>query len=169
MGMRFRQGVLRGFAAGCLAVASLCASAAEVLEIRGAVAQPLRLDLAALAARPGEVLRVQGERGASGDYRCLRLHALLREAGVVEGKALSGAHLTDFVLAAAPEGYTALFSLAELDPLLGNIRAWVCYQRDGQPLADEEGPLRLVVEGEQRHARWVRHLGSVEVRELPAR
>jgi hypothetical protein len=40
-------------------------------------------------------------------------------------------------------------------------------RRDGQPLAAAEGPLRLVVPDEKRHARWVRQVRSCTVRRAP--
>jgi hypothetical protein len=36
-------------------------------------------------------------------------------------------------------------------------------QRDGKPLSEKEGPLRLVVPDEKREGRWVRQVISLKV------
>ena len=37
-------------------------------------------------------------------------------------------------------------------------------RRDNQPLPTAEGPLRLVIPDEKRHARWVRQVVSIHLR-----
>jgi hypothetical protein len=36
-------------------------------------------------------------------------------------------------------------------------------QRDGKPLGANEGPLRAIVPGEKRHARWVRQVIALKI------
>jgi hypothetical protein len=36
-------------------------------------------------------------------------------------------------------------------------------RRDGKPLDNHEGPLRFVVPGDKRHARWIRGVTMLEV------
>jgi hypothetical protein len=36
-------------------------------------------------------------------------------------------------------------------------------RRDGKPLDNREGPLRLIVPGDKRHARWIRGVTTLEV------
>ncbi len=127
------------------------------------------LGLAELAALPVRRVHATSDKGIPAEYQCVDLREILRGADVVEGKALSGTHLLSYVLAEGSDGYQALFSLAELDPLLGNHSPLVCFARDGAPLPTEEGPLRLVTEAESRHARWVRHLRRISVGRLDAR
>jgi DMSO/TMAO reductase YedYZ molybdopterin-dependent catalytic subunit len=63
----------------------------------------------------------------------------------------------------AADGYRALFSLAETDPLFRERTLLLCYRKNGEPLPDKEGPLRMVVADEKRHARWVRRVTVIEV------
>ena len=37
-------------------------------------------------------------------------------------------------------------------------------RRDGKPLSEKEGPLRIVVSDEKRQARWIRQVKSIQVR-----
>ena len=39
-------------------------------------------------------------------------------------------------------------------------------RRNGEALAEKEGPLRIVVPGEKRQARWVRQLTGISVKRL---
>jgi len=69
--------------------------------------------------------------------------------------------MTDYVIAEATDGYRVVFSLAELDPQFGNTAVLVANEIDGHPLPEHDGPLRLVVPGDKRQARWVRMLRSL--------
>ncbi len=57
----------------------------------------------------------------------------------------------------------AAFSVAELDEGFGKAEAILAFQRDGQPLANEIGPFRLVVPSDKRGGRWVRNLIKLTV------
>jgi hypothetical protein len=46
------------------------------------------------------------------------------------------------------DGYRAVFSLAELDPELTDRIVLLADTKDGQPLPPREGPLRIIVPGE---------------------
>jgi hypothetical protein len=61
------------------------------------------------------------------------------------------------------DGYTADFSLGELLPEIGNEKVWVALDQDGKPLADEEGPVELVIPGDRKPARWVRGVAAMLV------
>ncbi len=91
------------------------------------------------------------------------LTALLRASDAMPAEPLRGPHLSRYVLATARDGYRALFSLAELDPTLGQTRAYVVDRCDGEALDEEAGPLRLLVPGAGRAARSVRQLDAITV------
>jgi hypothetical protein len=67
------------------------------------------------------------------------------------------------LIASAPDGYRVLFSLTEFDPAFSDRVILLADRRDGQPLDNREGPLRLVVPGDKRHARWIRGVDALEV------
>lgn len=120
------------------------------------------LDSATLAALPREAVSANAHGKA---LRCegVPLLALLRASGAMPAEPLGGAQLARYVLIDARDGYRAVYALAELDPTLGNNRVFVVDRCDGQPLANDDGPLRLIAPDESRPARWVRHVKAVTV------
>lgn len=95
------------------------------------------------------------------------LRDLATRAGLPEGEALRGPALTTVILAEASDGYRVAFTLAEIDPKLGNHPAIVADSCDGAPLPAGDGPLRLVVPGEARAARSLRGLTRLTAVPLP--
>jgi len=39
----------------------------------------------------------------------------------------------------------------------------VAIEQDGQPLSENDGPMRIVLEGEKRPARWIRQLERLRI------
>jgi hypothetical protein len=72
-----------------------------------------------------------------------------------------------YLLVEAADGYRVVFAFPELDPAFTERVVLLADQRDGQPLATAEGPLRLVVPDEKRQARGVRQVASCTVRRAP--
>jgi hypothetical protein len=81
----------------------------------------------------------------------------------VRGKALRLA-----VLAQARDDFAAVYSLGEVSPGLSGRRMIVALTQDGAPLNAEEGPLRIVVEGDQHPSRWIRQLSRLSLVEVRA-
>ena len=96
----------------------------------------------------------------STSHRCtgVWLRDLVAAAGLPVGAAVKGSALVMRVTAVAADGYRVGFSLGEIDAKLGNAAILVADACDGKPLAATDGPVRLVVEGEERAARSVRQL-----------
>ena len=67
------------------------------------------------------------------------------------------------VVARAPDGYHVLYALTEFDPAFTDRVIILADHRDGKPLDAHEGPLRIVVPGDKRGARWIRGVTSLEV------
>ena len=68
-----------------------------------------------------------------------------------------------FVVVDAADGYGVVFAIPELDPDFTDRVVVIAHRRDGHPIAPPEGPFRLVVRGEKRHARWVREVTTLDV------
>jgi len=71
--------------------------------------------------------------------------------------------MTLALLGQAPDGYRVAYTLAELDPQFGARQAIVALAQDGKPLSAHDGPLRIVVQGDQHRARWIRQLSELRV------
>jgi DMSO/TMAO reductase YedYZ molybdopterin-dependent catalytic subunit len=144
------------------------ASAGEVVfRVGGDVERPQQWTMDDLAALPRREVRARDRDGKEATFAGVALVDLLRLAGVPLGQELRGPHLATYLLIEAADGYRVVFALPELDPAFTDREVLLADRRDGQPLAAAEGPLRLVVPGEKRHARWVRQVGSCTVRRAP--
>jgi DMSO/TMAO reductase YedYZ molybdopterin-dependent catalytic subunit len=137
---------------------------AAVININGEVAHPVTLRMADLAAIAHRSVSVTDEKQAQAQYRGVAVVDLLRRAGAPLGPALRGPKMRLYVLVKARDGYAAVFALAEFDPAFTDGVILLADQRDGHPLGTVEGPLRIIVPGEKRHARWVKQVTDIELR-----
>lgn len=137
-------------------------AAVPSITVTGDVPAPLTLTAAGLAKMPRETVRASNE-GVEIRYEGVWLHEVLRTAGAPAGTALRGKAMTTYVLVEAADGYQVLFSLAEIDPLFGNLQVLLADSADGKPLFGMQGPFRLVVSKEQRGARAVRMVSKIQV------
>lgn len=119
--------------------------------------------LDSLRRMPQVELRGQIHDGPELVFRGPALDAVLLMAGAPQGRDLRGPALRLVVLAEATDGYAVVYSLAELSPDLGARRAIVAIEQDGQPLSEKDGPMRIVLEGEKRPARWIRQLERLRI------
>lgn len=121
------------------------------------------LSAEALAALPQRTIPAVGRDSTPITLTGPSMRSLLDLVGAPVGHDLRGPRLMMAVVAEADDGYRVLFSLAELDPGFGAATAIVALHQDGQPLPDAEGPLRLVVAGDDHFSRWVRQLVRLRV------
>jgi DMSO/TMAO reductase YedYZ molybdopterin-dependent catalytic subunit len=147
-----------------LAQATGAPAAAARLEVTGAVKTPLALSIADLKAMPRKTMRVNGQNGQAAQvYEGVALSEILQRAGVPQGGDQAGPWMAAYIVAGAADGYRVVFSLAELNAGIGGVEVLVADTLDGAPLAEGQGPFRLVVPSDKRAARWVRMLQSVRV------
>jgi hypothetical protein len=91
---------------------------------------------------------------------------VLQAAGVEFGEKLRGARASDVAVLEAADGYRTVFALVEIDPATTDKVVLVADQKDGQPLGEKEGPLRLVVPDEKRPVRWARMIKTIRIVQL---
>jgi DMSO/TMAO reductase YedYZ molybdopterin-dependent catalytic subunit len=135
------------------------------LRVTGKVERPLALSEADLQALPRKRLAVTDEKGTPVVYDGVPVVELLRRAGAPIGKQLRGPQMKLYVTADAADGYRVVFALPEFDPDFTDRTTILADRRDGHVLAPPEGPFRLVVAGDKRHARWVREVTALDVEE----
>lgn len=138
-----------------------------LLTVNGAAGKTLQLSAAELAKLPRQTVKT-GDRGQKeSTYEGVSLTEVLRLAGAPLGDALGHhEHPTWYVVIEAKDGYQAVFALAELDPAFTDRLVLLADRKDGKPLAADEGPLRLLVPGDKRHARWVHQVTGVRLGRL---
>jgi DMSO/TMAO reductase YedYZ molybdopterin-dependent catalytic subunit len=158
-------GLVVGGAIAGIAPAQTAAPVADTvaLVVKGAVKQELRLTAADLKAMPRAKALAKDHDGAAHEFEGVALQAVLAKAGVLQGGDLRGKNMTLCVLAEAGDGYRAAFSLAEMDGDFAGEQVVVVDTADGKALGADSGPLRLVVPGDKRQARWVKMLKGITV------
>ena len=134
---------------------------AAVLSVKGEGEQALELNAADLAKLPRHSERVTDHNGVEATFAGVPLVEILRLAGAKLGDQLRGKEMPTYVLVKAADNYQVVFAVAELDPGFTDRVIFLADLRDGKPLTAEEGPLRIIVPGEKRHARWVRQVTTL--------
>lgn len=129
-----------------------------VLRVSGEVPTARELTAADLAGLPRETVRARDHGGVEAEFEGVPLVEVLKAAGVRFGEELRGPALANYLMVEASDGYRAVFALPELDPASSDRVILLADRRDGRPLGEEEGPLRIVVPGEKRQSRWVRQV-----------
>jgi len=138
----------------------------ESVTVSGAVENPLELSVEDLRrfAHPQEI-RVDYRSGGQRQLKGVLLRDILKKAVLVAHSPLDAKKA--FIIATASDGWRVVFSWTEvLDSPLGE-GALVIIEKDGRPLADDEGRIALVsagdVHAESRHLKWLK---TIEVRKI---
>jgi DMSO/TMAO reductase YedYZ molybdopterin-dependent catalytic subunit len=135
-----------------------------LLTVDGEVAKPLKLTAADLAKLPRHSVTAKAHDGKEASFEGIELGDVLTLAGVKFGEHLRGKDLALFLVVGAADGYHAVFALPELNHAFTDRIIILADRRDGKPLAEKEGPLRIVVPDEKREARWVRQVITLTIR-----
>jgi hypothetical protein len=88
---------------------------------------------------------------------------ILALVGTPSGEKLRGHALRQVVIVRARDAYAVSFSLADFDAAYSDRTLLLADQEDGAPFPDTAGPLRLIVSGDKKAARWVRMVNSIEI------
>jgi len=128
-------------------------SAQSFVKVSGEVTKELKLYEADIAKMNKTSVTLTDRDGKEHQYTGVPVLDILNTAGVSTGKQLHGENLSKYVLVKCADGYTVLFSLAEMDTVFSKKMIILATQADGQPLPQGKGPFRLVVPGEGRPAR----------------
>jgi hypothetical protein len=119
-----------------------------------------------LSALPQDTVRARAHDGPEQVFVGPRLSAVLERAGV-RLDSLRGKALAQYVVVEARDNYRVVFAIAELSSEFTTRRVILAQSVDGHSLSAEQGPWRIVVEGELRPARWVRQVSAIRVKTVP--
>jgi len=134
------------------------------LRVAGNVATPLSLSASDLKSMPRKTLKVLNpHENKEETYEGVPVQELLRRAGVPQKEKLRGSAMATYVLAEAADGYSVLYSLAELDSDFQDSEVIVADTMNGLPLGEKQGPFKMVAPHDKRPARWIRMLKSLTV------
>ncbi|WP_233511221.1 molybdopterin-dependent oxidoreductase [Dyella psychrodurans] len=157
---------------GCIALPAIAAPSSDSTtsqSIRLLVdgKAPVVLDRASLSALPRASVTASAHHEPPSQWQGVALEDILRKANVPSGEQLRGKAMTTLVRITASDHYQVVFTLAELDPMLGNTQVILADTQDGHPL-NKGGPFRLIVPGDKRPARWIRSVATIEVAQSAA-
>lgn len=139
-------------------------NSAAILRVGGNVTTPLSLSPNDLKAMPRKTLKVLNPHENKQEaYEGVAVQELLRKAGVPQNEKLRGTAMATYVLAEAADGYSVLYSLAELDSDFQDSEVIVADTLNGLPLGEKQGPFKMVAPHDKRPARWIRMLKSLTV------
>jgi hypothetical protein len=149
---------------GCLSLCATALRAADPLVTITFAGKTTVLGAADLAAAAHqEVTAFDFHEKKDHVYSGVPVRDLLAKAGVEFGEKLRGKGLRQVVIAHCRDNYDIVFALAEFDDAFNNRTILLVDRQDGQALPDGQGPVRLVVPGDKRPARWARMVTSLEV------
>lgn len=150
-----------------LGVALACAfalpAAAQSVELTALDGSKSTLTGEAWAALPRETVALT-IHGQAHSYSGPTLASALASVGAPLGEALRGPALKSWVLVRSSDGYGVVLSLGEVDPALSGGRIILADTDNGVALPPEDGPVRLVVDGDTRPARSARQVTTIDLR-----
>jgi len=138
-------------------------SGTSFFSVEGEVLRSLNLSVNDLHKLKSTELKAKDKDGTEHNFKGVSLSEVLDSAGVTLGNQLRGANLAKYVLVQATDGYEVVFSLPEIDPEFSNEQILLAYQVDGRALQPHDGPFRLVVPSDKKHARWIRQIKTIKV------
>jgi hypothetical protein len=148
-------------------------TAAVMLRIMGALAKPQEWTAEQMREQfSKEIQKVSyTSRGQKVESRCVSLYAVLKAAGAeVELKMNPGTEsskknrpLRFAVVVVGRDGYTAVYSLAELLPEVGGRQVWLAFDANDKPFAEGEGHMRVISPEDKNPSRWVRDVGTIQI------
>lgn len=103
------------------------------------------------------------DHGTEAVFEGFLLADALKLAGIEFGESLRGKRLATFLLAEAADKYQAVFALPEVDNGFTDKVIIIADRRDGKPLSEKEGVLRIITPDEKRQGRWVRQLTNLKI------
>jgi hypothetical protein len=106
-----------------------------------------------------------GGKSVTDTYTGVSLWNLLNDAGLITDPNIKNDVLREYVEAIGSDGYAAIFSLGEIDPMFGNQPDLVAYADTGGQLGSdgEEGFARIVVPGDAAGGRYISNLVALRV------
>lgn len=133
----------------------------------GDPAQEVKLSKEALAKLPRKTIKVTEGNGKDAEYEGYALDEVLKLAKVPMGNELRGRTFAQMVVIAdASDVGRAVYALAEVEPSFSDKVILLADKCDGKALGADEGPFRMILPSDKRHARWLRQVKGLMVKKL---
>ena len=152
------------FTQALLAAATLAPPPSMNVPVRGEfVHAGAALDGATWSRLQSTSVAATGHDQQTATYGGVRLADLLSDSGAPVGDQVRGKAARAYLVVGAADRYTAIFSLAELDPAEVRCAPILANSRDGLALGTDDGPLMVVAPCDRTHARWVRQVTGLTI------
>lgn len=143
---------------------SVKAQNAEV-NVTGAVAKPFKINAVTFASMKRISVTSTGHDGKPHNYSGVSLYEILTKAEAVQGNLLKGKTMAKYVLVTAADNYQVVFAIPEFDPAFTDQTIILADEEEGEKLAANLGPYRLVVPKDKKQARSVMRVTGIEVQD----
>ena len=138
--------------------------ALPTITLTGPKGEQATVNAADIATLPRRNITVYNKHsGVSESYGGVLLSEVLKRLNAPLGSQLHGKGLAMYVIATGADRYSAVYSLAELDPAFHPGSVLIADVLNGQVLPTKQGPLQLVNTEDKRPARWVRQLVAIHL------
>jgi molybdate transport system substrate-binding protein len=114
-----------------------------------------------------DVTYQSGEQTVSAAFTGVSLWQVISAAQPNLNADINNDRLSTFIVVTGSDGYQAVISWGEIDPEYGGQPILVAYEQNGEPIADEQGLMRLVVPGDVRGGRYVSGIVNISLRDAP--
>jgi hypothetical protein len=137
------------------------------LLVVGLNGQEKHLSVADLDKWAHDKVTLPNEDGTKTTFVGVGLRAILDKLAVPTDRKLRRDALQQIVIVTARDGYSVPFTVAELDPAFGNLRAVLAYRKEGGDMFQYQGPFRLICPTDKAGARSIRMVQSIRVVTMP--
>ncbi|MDX1992818.1 MAG: molybdate ABC transporter substrate-binding protein [bacterium] len=141
------------------------------LTVDGQVLNPITLTVddlrTSFSAQTVDVTYLSGEETLTTQFTGVPLWQIISTAQPNLNADVRNDRLSMFIVVTGSDGYQVVIAWAEIDPEYGNQPILVAYEQAGEAIADEQGPLRLVVPGDGRGGRYVSGVVNISLRDAP--
>ncbi len=142
----------------------------SAVRVAGLVDAPATLTLTELRAFSRTEVTTEAQTGSGPlgrhDYAGALLYDVVQKSGPKFDASRKNDALRKSVVVTGSDGYSAAFAWGEIDPRFAGKRIVVAYEQDGKPLAERDGPVRVIVPGDVFAGRYVSNVVNVEVRDV---
>lgn len=132
---------------------------AQTVSIDGDVEKAVQMSISDLEKLPMVEVKGKDKDGKEHVFKGVTLYNVIQVAGVPA----ANKSFATYVQVTAADNYKVIFTVAELDPAFTSQEIILASLVDGKPLAKGEGPFRVVVPNDKKHARWIREVTAIKV------
>lgn len=123
-----------------------------------------RLTAADLQSLKRQHAQITERDAATVDYEGVALTDILTRCGVRFDHDAQRKQVSDCVVIRSRDGYQVVFSMAEVSPGASTRPVILADRRNGQPIDDKEGKLKLIAPNDGFRARFVRGVSHIQVK-----